>query len=113
MNYVKGIIIRYKRRGTDIRNEDIISKCDGYDKSMRFVDASLSHLCIIDPTLFELEELNLRIEKTMKQWRFTQISITKKAHLLECCAYHQTKASCRLGYKTEHHIEKSSNWRYR
>ena len=73
---------------------------------MKMLDSTLSQMMIMNPTQPEVKEFKNRKFKTMRLWRELNISVTIKAHLIECHALHQLEMFKGIIDKAEHHVER-------
>ena len=73
---------------------------------MKMLDSTLSQMMIVNPTQSEVREFENRKVKTMRLWRELNISVTTKAHLIECHAHHQLEMFKGIMDKAEHHVER-------
>lgn len=106
MQEVKEIVIRGRKKPSNISDAEVVTKLDKYEVLLTMIDCTLSQLMIVNPTPAELDEFKNRKNKTMKLWRELNISVTTKAHLLECHCHDQLQTLNGIMDKAEHYVER-------
>ena len=108
MQEIKQVVIRGRKKLTNISDAEVVKKLDKYEDLLMMIDCTLSQLMIVNPTPAEVNEFKNRRNKTMKLWREMNISVTTKAHLLECHCHHQLQTFNGIMDKAKHHIEREN-----
>ena len=106
MQEIKDVVRNGRKKPSNVSDEEVLTKLEKYECLMKMLDSTLSQMMIVNPTQSEVTEFENRKVKTMRLWRELNISVTTKAHLIECHAQHQLKTFKGIMDKAEHHVER-------
>ena len=106
MQQIKEVVKNGRKKPSNISDTEVLTKLERYECLMKMLDSTLAQMMIVNPTQLELKEFENRILKTMRLWRELNISVTTKAHLIECHALHQLEMFKGIIDKAEHHVER-------